>query len=205
MAANDDPGKVHGPKKVPPTSSLVDAFSDADTGPADAIVLRGYLGRSDILRRAQRYLERAKTTDEGSADALDKLIAALEGIAEEAEPQIPYRLYLTPSLDRYVDFHESALLAWRQEPKVERRDTVTVWLRAFASEGKPLPYRVVQETMLGPSFSAYLGGDLVDDYLGQSGPSGTAWGDQSGVFGGGRPKTGVFCGGKPRTGIFCSE
>ena len=65
-------------------------------------------------------------------------------------------------------------------PRPERQDTFTVWLRVFERAAQvPIPYRVVQETRIGPSFAAYLGGDLIDDYLGQPGSASSAWGDQS--------------------------
>jgi hypothetical protein len=304
------------PYEDPPTSSLVDAFRGKDVTAADSIVLRGYLGRSDILQRALAYLTRArqsaeaklvdailgvwatadpKSTPQGlmkealaartaalrpSADELAALATAaeakakaanvdetvcahlatmiraaqdaqalancaryakeealkagcsedaandvagpiedavtrldiarttkyiedLEGAETEALPLIPWRLYLTPRLDTYVDFHRSDLIAYRREPKAERQDACTIWLRIFQGGGRdPIPYRVVHETVLGPSFATWLGGDMVDDYFG-SGSSGGAWGDQS-AFGGGKPSTGIHCGSK-NTGIRCLD
>ena len=143
--------------------------------------------------------------ESGPVEDLQSLIRTLDSVKAEAERHIPWRLYLTPSLDRYVDFHRSSLLAYRQEPKTERKDTYTVWLRVFDDEGQvPVPYRVIQETNIGPSFAGYIGGDLIDDYLEQSGSSGRAWGDQTSVIGGGKPRTGVYCGSK-RTGLTCTE
>ncbi|MBJ7456752.1 MAG: hypothetical protein JHC74_11895 [Thermoleophilia bacterium] len=197
-----------------PSSSLANAFHDAPPGegPADALVLRGYLGRSDILDRIVAYLERVKAAEGGSADAEDEeiqnVIDKVRAIEPDVQPLIPMRLYLTPNLDRYVDFHRSSVLAVRREPRKEREDTFTVWLRIFQNDDsggiRPIPYRVVHETNIGPSFSGYLGGDLIDDYLGGEGSSGGAWSDQTGVLGGGKPRTGVFCGRK-NTGIFCGE
>jgi hypothetical protein len=66
---------------------------------------------------------------------------------------------------------------------------------------------VVQETVLGPSFAQWVGGDLIDDYLGQPGSGSTAWGDQSSPFGGGGitgRKCGLF-GGGGITGRKCGE
>lgn len=296
------------PGQDPPISSLVAAFQGQDVNPADAIVLSGFLGRSDILKRVRDYLERAKriaeakasgaalsglaaglaepnaalnkirakadqehraegaaavraealdagvsdaTTDElvtyhletapqatvdeiaewlvdnaaldaeGARDlaarlteeraarlaasniaGIDGLLAGLERVKETAEPHIPWRLYLTPSLDTWVDFHRSSLLAFRREARSERQDACTVWLKAF-EEGRrdPIPYRVVHQSVLGPSFATYLGGEVLDDYLGQS-SSGGAWGDQ--VYGGGKPGTGITCGGKPWSGVRCA-
>jgi hypothetical protein len=140
-----------------------------------------------------------------TADNTDLIITLLKLIEKVGKRDMPFRLYLTPRLDCYVEFHETSLLAVRREPSPARQDTVTVWLRAF-EQGKrqPIPYRMVQETILGPSFTAYLGGDLIDDYLGQSDGSSTAWADQSAVFGG-KPSTGTHCAvfGKPFTGKTC--
>lgn len=239
----------------PPISSLVDAFQGHEASAADAIVLRGYLGRSDILVRTGDYLDRARSerlvdlADEARAAGLvtykaqelaglfeqprantkeraANLIAGNSSLAIEAardllnasvpvndvmvlneliqkveaaktnaqvDRQIPWRLYLTPRLDRYVDFHRSSLLAYRREAKSERQDACTVWLRIF-QEGRrdPIPYRIVHETTLGPSFATWLGGQTVDDYAEDS-SSGSAWGGPSGVYGGFRQGTGKAC------------
>jgi hypothetical protein len=238
MASNDpyELGRVERARRgnEPPTSSLVEALGTEDY-PADAIVLRGYLGRSDILQRAHDYLERAKNSaaakkdkaaadervaargqsaatkekDEAAAEerSIQGLIGDLDRLTPAAQPHVPWRIYLTPQLDAYLDFHLTDLIAYRREPRTERRDTCTVWLRAFTYEGKPTLYRVIQESRIGPSFAAYLGGDLVDDYLGPGWAS-SAWGDQSTVFAG-KPGTGVRCGvfggGRPGTGTRCAE
>ncbi len=229
--AKEEPGTVWTLEnnEPAPRSSLVRAFEDADERPADAIVLRGYLGRSDFFKRTRDYLERAKNIEiakarDTQADRnleicddepqtarigdVQSLIDHLDEVRGLADPHVPLRLYLTPSLDSYVDFHRSCVLALRREPRPERRDTFTVWLRVFdLGSQMPVPYRVVQETNIGPSFAAYLGGDLIDDYLGASGSSSSAWGDQSTVFGR-KPGTGVQCavfGRKPGTGVRCGE
>jgi hypothetical protein len=312
------------PGEDPPQSSLVKAFEGQDVSSADAIVLRGYLGRSDILGRAQEYLERAlriarasavsaattsltntvsgpkvewpaardsartatataaglaagltedqaeqlaQTIAEGpdaatqkrianlrkASGLLDKekelaqildgaaavitaqaneerlgnaalsnafgrdkservaagvtnsdvavielLIKALKGVTAIARPHIPWRLYLTPRLDRYVDFHRSSLLAYRREAKADRQDACTVWLRVFEMGAQiPIPYRLVQETTLVPSFATWINGQFVDDY-GDESAFGAAWGDQaiSGSY-----KTGPHC--SNRTGPRC--
>lgn len=194
-----EPGKVYvfDPNNLPPTSSLAEAFSARDGLLSEAVILRGYLGRSSILQRATQYLSAAKQAEEeGERDTavIDELLRHLDAVRDIAKPHIPWRLHLTPSLDRYVDFHQNSLLAWRQEPKVERQDTYTVWLRGFSFERIPLSYRIVQETLIGPTFSTYIGGELVDDYLGRE-SGGTAWGNQSGMTLGNKPKTTAPCGG----------
>ena len=219
LEADDDfPGRVEIPsrKNPPGISSLVEAFENREERASDTIVLRGYLGRSDLLQWVVDYLRRSKRIENADANnavgeaAVDEendieaLIARVKALARDADEHIPWRIYLTPRLDRYVDFHFKSMLAYRREPKAERQDACTVWLRLFEEGGRvPIPYRVVHVTNLGPSFAQWLGGDLVDDYLGQPGSVSSAWGDQSAVFGR-RPSTGVYCG-TPRTGVYCGE
>jgi hypothetical protein len=250
------PGQVEGlssGEDDPPISTLVAAFEGQDVSAADVIVLRGYLGRSDIITRAADYLGRAKRDriaeiqrealskglasyrakefagfiEEDAAipvveqkgvdlglDApnaaelartpaavdvrgIDVLLTKLEGVRREVKRHLPWRLYLTPRLDRYVDFHRSSLLAWRKEAKSDRQDACTVWLRVFEQGGQvPIPYRLVNETALVPSFATWINGQLVDDYV-DDGSSG-AWGDQSVS---GSHRTGPFCSNK--TGRTC--
>lgn len=174
-------------QETPPPSTLVGAFGEKIDGAADAIVLQGYSGRSTIVERAREFLDIAERNGEKKAD-IDKYRANLKDLAEPASENI-LRIYLTPRLDRYVDFHRSCLIGWRYEAKAERQDAITVWLKASDDTLAPIPYRVVQETRIGPSFSAYLGGDLVDDYLGQPGLQGAAWDNQAGPYAGGKYTT----------------
>ncbi len=184
-------GRVRLVAKDPlPSSTLVDAFGDDVEGAADAIVLRGYAGQSTIVERALEFIAIAKKNgDTASVKGLAKKVRALKDPAGDVR-----RIYLTPRLDRYVDFHRSCLIGWRYELKAERQDTITVWLKAVDKLGVPIPYRVVQETRIGPSFSTYLGGALVDDYLGQPGSQSSAWGTQAGLYGGGGKRTTPLCG-----------
>jgi hypothetical protein len=240
LRADDFPGHVEipNPEDPPPLSSLVEAFENRADRASDAIVLRGYLGRSTLLYRVVQYLERAGAAEAPDADRedlapaevrrrlrealpaddnaplpeidIDLLIGVVNLLGDVGERHIPWRLYLTPQLDTYVDFHFNSMLAYRQEPKAERHDACTVWLRLFEpGDPNPIPYRVVHETLLGPSFAQWVGGELVDDHLAQAGSVSTAWGDQSSLFGGGRPGTGARCGlfggGRPGTGARCGE
>ena len=228
----------------PPESSLVTAFDTQNVDAADAIVLRGYLGRSNIIRRTREYLARARsehiaqmreealalnvssyralklaeflddqatTAAKFKAEAtalgftnaqrdqlaasnpvkqvvnINSLLRSLNAARPLMKDHIPWRLYLTPRLDRYVDFHRSSLLAWRQEPKTERQDACTVWLRVFEMGAQvPILYRLVTETTLVPSFATWVSGQLIDDYA-EAGGAGSAWGDQtSGLHGTGK-------------------
>jgi hypothetical protein len=205
-ASGLDPGVRMAAEGTPPISSLVRAL-DAEELLEEALVLRGYLGRSNIVERATQYLDRAKDAAEDDAEkrTIEDLKTQLRKAAAQAEKHVPWRLYLTPRLDRWVDFHESDLIAWRPEVKPDRKDAYTVWLRVFTGEQKPIPYRLIHETRIGPTFGAYLSGELIDDYLDQSGSASTAWGDQSAAFGR-KPGTGTVCGlfeRKPGTGTVC--
>jgi hypothetical protein len=261
-----------GDEDSPPISTLVEAFQKQGLDAAtDAIVLRGYLGRSDIVRRILKYLVKAQETtaskpettavgtvveagkyvanadltppgasvtwpaigrdptkaqlealkneeiadlEKGLTDvgaesgAIAEIIAAVKELEPKAREHIPWRLYLTPRLDTYVDFHRSSLLAYRRDARTERQDACTVWLRVFDPDTTlPIAYRVVRESMLGPSFAQWLDGAVVDDYVEQGGAVGTAWGDQSAVFGR-KVGTGTGCavfGRKSGTGTVCGE
>ena len=160
-------------------------------GAADAIVLQGYAGRSTIVERALEFLDDCEEERRArQRQTAGKKVRTLKGPAGDIR-----RIFLTARLDRYVDFHKSCLIGWRYEAKADRQDAITVWLRAVdKSAGVPIAYRVVQETRIGPSSSAYLGGALVDDYLGQPDSQSSAWGTQAGLYGGGGKRTTPLCG-----------
>lgn len=204
-ASGLDPGVRTAAEGTPPISSLVRAL-DTEELLEEALVLRGYLGRSNIVERASQYLDRAKAAAPSKEKkAIENLKNQLSSARDNAEKHVPWRLYLTPRLDTYVDFHETDLIAWRPEVKPDRKDAFTVWLRVFTGEQKPIPYRLIHETRIGPTFGAYLGGELIDDYLDQSGSVSTAWADQSAAFAR-KPGTGTVCGlfeRKPGTGTVC--
>jgi len=191
----DFDGRVRVPSVdgFPAPSSLVEAFHGDQDSAADAIVLRGYAGPSTIVERILEFLNIAERNGLPPAE-IQGIRKEIRALAKRAAEHNPLRIYLTPRLDRYVDFHPSSLVGYRYEPKAERQDAVTVWLKAYDARDLPIPYRVVQETRIGPSFAAYLGGELVDDYLEQSGPTNTAWGEQAGWAQGKRAGTTIVCG-----------
>ena len=148
--------------------------------------------------RHDKASELAANIASSDVPVIDLLIKSLRGLQPIARPHIPWRLYLTPRLDTYVDFHRSSLLAYRREAKSDRQDACTVWLRVFEQGAQvPIPYRLVTETTLVPSFATWINGQLVDDYGGES-ASGGAWGDQA-ISGSNR--TGPHC--SNRTGPRC--
>jgi hypothetical protein len=173
-------------------SNLVTAFSGDIGSAADAVVLRGYLGRSTIVERILEFLDIALRTGSPKAE-IEAVRTGVIALAKEAEEHYPRRVYLTPRLDRYVDFHPSCCVCAEPETQPGREDAVTVWLRPLDDHRIPIPYRLVQETKIGPSYAAYLGGQLVDDYLEQSGPTNTAWGEQAG-WGVAKKRTTLTCG-----------
>lgn len=217
---DDYPGRVEIPtrSRPPRVSSLVEAFYNRDELASETIVVRGYLGRSNLVDRIVDYLRSAggeepadsrealrRLVDQIPADPaeplpkdveIEQLIGAVRLLGKLADTHIPWRVYLTPRLDQYIDFHFDSMVAYRQEPKAERQDACTVWLRLFEpNQVRPTPYRVVQVTNVGPTYSGWLGGELVDDYLGQPGFQSSAWGSQSGMTLGNKPKTTAPCGG----------
>lgn len=154
----------------PPTSTLVRAFEDRDRHAGDAIVLRGYLGRSDVLDEAIAFLEENKQANPAEQARTTR---------SKCEKLIPWRIYLTARLDRYVDFAWEDVLAWRPEGK-DGRDAYTVWLRRRTKDDdKPIRYVVVQKSNLGAGDFDYLGGELIDDYVGQPGSMSPVWDEQS--------------------------
>ena len=82
------------------------------------------------------------------------------------------RIYLTPRLDRYVDFHRNCLShgGTRRGGPAGHGHGLAPALRQQSTS--PSPIVAIDETMIGASSSTYLGGDLLDDYLGQAGIAG---------------------------------
>ncbi len=173
-----------GPGPVPPDSSML-ANVPQGVDPSETIVLQGYSGPSLIAKRALEFIDIAKRNGDPSAETHR---TEVEDLAVAAETRIR-RIYLTASLDRYVDFHVSCLVGWRYEASPARQDAITVWLRAFDEKNVPIAYRVIQETRIGGSYAAFLGGALLDEFLTQPGWQGTAWGAQAGGNLGNKPWT----------------
>ena len=105
------------------------------------------------------------------------------------------RLYLTPRLDRYVDFHRTCVLAWRHEANSARQDMVTVWLRRTTTGTRPITYRAIEEAVIGAAPAAYLGGELLDDALSQPTSAELGGGSGAGATVGNKYWTGAACGG----------
>jgi len=86
---------------VPPNnSSRVDALAAEQQIPSDAIVVRGYLGRSDVMDAAIAFLQELVNRSLYGAAQFATMQAFLAGW----NAQLPYRLYLSPRLDRYIEF-----------------------------------------------------------------------------------------------------
>ena len=172
----------------PSLAAVVRGAADVIPAQARADMLEDSLMRfPDRIADRERAKELASALSGAERAELRQLETSLVAMEKLAKPHLPWRLYLTPRLDRYVDFHHSSLIAWRREPKSDRQDASTVWLRVFEKGAQvPILYRLVTETNLTPSFATWINGQFVDNYT-EGGSSDSAWGDQtSGLHGTGR-------------------
>jgi hypothetical protein len=174
-----------------PRSSLVVRFQGNMDQAAEAVVLRGYAGNTTNVDRAIEFLRVAERNGQAVPAQDQAAVEALRGMEEEHLA----RIYLTPRLDRYVDFHRSCVLAWRREAKSDRQDMFTVWLRRYDDDNVAITYRAIDEAIIGAAPATYLGGDLLDDFLDQASSQTGAWGAQAGGNLGNKPWTVRGCGG----------
>ena len=156
--------------------------------PSDAIVIRGYLGQSDLLQRALALLKKlgkapvvinindgavpAKNEVKAVAAAFAKLFKGLHRL------DVPWRIYLSPRLDSYVEFRWADVVAYQREDEADRDSAYTVWLRQRPARN---PYRVVTTRPLS-SATGYVRGALVEDYMQREqagGSAGSVWDEQS--------------------------
>jgi hypothetical protein len=192
-----EPGEIVQPELTPPRpSALVRALGEAPRKPGDAIAIRGYLGPSDVFDRAVTYV--GKLVDaENIPPEVKELAAEIQkqlttDNIEKLRERASWRIYLSPNLDRYVEFNwQEDVVAYRPEADLGRGDAYTVWLRARGKDGAPMHYVVVQRTPLVPPATGYIGGTLIDDYLLQSDSESVVWDGQYGPITG-RP-TGRYC------------
>jgi hypothetical protein len=152
------------PKHKPDLSTTVTVLG-AGGIPADAIALRGYLGRSDIVDRLLSLLKPALSAADYS------VISNVISPGSTLRDVIPWRIYLSPMLDRYVDFKWEDVLGWQKETEPDRDDAVTVWLRSSVR------YMVVE---IAPVVAAtgYVRGDLIEDYMKRSESQNVVWSEQ---------------------------
>lgn len=171
-------------KPVPSTaaSQLVTALKD-DKGivQADALVLRGYLGRSDLLARTKDLVARAlwKIQDPTLRAKLDAVTAH-----PDVDAALPWRLYLSATLDRYVEFDADDVLALDTTGPTAQPDVYTVWLRNGA-------YTVVSTGTLQTE-RGFVRGKLVEDYMTQPESKQAVWSEQDYGYSTGK-KSGLYC------------
>ena len=198
MADNNVPGdakysgRVRSGKDDPlPVSSLPDTFGELIGRAAEAVVLRGYAGKTTNVDRALEFMEIAERNGQDVAEKDEQAVKKLRKLEEDSLA----RLYLTPRLDRYVDFHRSCVLAWRHEANSARQDMITVWLRRYDDGNVAITYRAIEEAVIGAAPAAYLGGELLDDALSQPTSQSSAWGSGAGATVGNKYWTAPACGG----------
>jgi hypothetical protein len=185
-------GRVRLGKDDPlPESTLVARFGDRIGRAAEAVVLRGYAGKTTNVDRALEFMEVAARNHQPVAKKDEDAVEALRQLEEDSLA----RLYLTPRLDRYVDFHRTCVLAWRHEANSARQDMITVWLRRYDDENVVITYRAIEEAVIGAPPAAYLGGELLDDALSQPTSESSAWGSGAGATVGNKYWTAPACGG----------
>jgi hypothetical protein len=173
------------------TSTLVDQFQANIGKAAEAVVLRGYTGNTTNVDRALEFMKIAERNGQPVAEKDEQAVKDLR----ELEDANLARIYLTPRLDRYVDFHRSCLLAWRYEANSLRQDMVTVWLKRYDNDNVAITYRAIEEAVIGAAPAAYLGGELLDDALSQPTSQSSAWGSGAGATVGNKYWTAPACGG----------
>ena len=156
--------------------------------PSDAVVVRGYLGRSDAISKAVALI--APLVDgaqiDGNpvpADCANAVKDHLLASAGETPTELPWRIYLSPDLDCYIEFLETDVIAHQLEDEADREDSYTVWLKPRASSD---PYRLVDMQPLTAA-NRYIRGDLVEDYMQQAGPGSGVWDEQDAYLRAGKP------------------
>jgi hypothetical protein len=184
-------GRVSTNRNKYPTSSLVKAFGKNVDLAVEAVVLRGYAGKSTAVDRAIEFVRIAGRNGLPEDEVTDRT-RRIEDLRDLAEENL-LRIYLTPLLDRYVDFDRSCLMAWRYEANSLRQDMVTVWLRRYDTRSVQITYRVIDEAVIGAAPAAYLGGEILDDYLAQSSSQTSAWGGGAGATLGNKRSTVPYC------------
>ena len=172
------------PQKGPPPaiaiSDLVTALQDSDNiVQLDVLVVRGYLGRSDLGDQTVALASKAL----GAYPADVAAITAALG-RDELKAALPWRLYLSPRLDCYVEFESADVLAWRlEDQEANREDAYTVWLRTRKAlpgdpaSTVPVAYSVVETAPL-QSATGYVRGGLIEDYMTRPESRNVVWDEQ---------------------------
>jgi hypothetical protein len=198
MTDNNIPGDIDYSGRVRPgdgftlpVSSLVGTFGPRIGRAAEAVVLRGYTGLTTYVDRAIEFMEIAARLGQPVAKKDKDAVNNLRKLEEESLA----RIYLTPRLDRYVDFHRSCIIAWRHEASSVRQDMITVWLQRYDDKNAVITYRAIEEAIIGAAPAAYLGGELLDDALSQPASQSSAWGSGAGATVGNKYWTAPACGG----------
>jgi len=171
-----------------PSKRYSEIVNSLEAIPSDAIVIRGYLGQSDLLQRTLALLTKLRKAPvvikvkDGAVPTKKEVKAVAATFAKLFKGlhrlDVPWRIYLSPRLDSYVEFRWADVVAYQREDEADRDSAYTVWLRQRPDTN---PYRVVTTRPLS-SATGYVRGALVEDYMQREqagGSSGSVWDEQS--------------------------
>ena len=151
------PGRRTAADADPPTRASCEALDAAGAPRTAARPIRGHSAgrtsseRGDSVPGTAPGRHGRRRRDRGDRATLQN---QLLNARAQAEKHVPWRLYLTPRLDRYVDFHLSYLIAWRQEAEdgaPGRVHRLAAGLRPTRPSRSPTGWS--SETTVGPSFA----------------------------------------------------
>lgn len=170
---------------IPTSNAFTDlrasAAANNETGLADAIVVRGYLGPPvEVLEQANAILA-SYVPPQGAAAPAQIPANVIQNLAANAGAASPWRIYLTPRGESWVEVPNWGRCVLRVAPETstDRLDAYTVWLRTRNSaNSEPERYRVVTTEELDRDGDRFVSGRLVEDYMSRRAAGNVAWDEQ---------------------------
>lgn len=170
---------------IPTSNAFTDlrasAVANNETGLADAIVVRGYLGPpTEVLEQANAIL--AALAPQQGVPAPPQIPAnVIQNLAANAGARSPWRIYLTPRGDCWMEVPDWGRCVARVLPETstDRVDAYTVWLRTRNSAtAEPERYRVVTTEGIDSDGDRFVSGRLIEDYMSRRAAGNVAWDEQ---------------------------